>query len=270
MVTKQRIIHNFWLLLNLWIVLQSCSEERGSYPEPLPVVEAYLESGKPIRVQITREISYGAADTLSPLRGLSPQIEHQGSRYRLVEAEPGVYASDSLVCTAGDTYRLSFTYLDREISAETTIPLSPGEVTASATAIAVPNLGSGTGVEIPDPIQYRWHNPERAYHVLVVKNVEANPQPITFNLGDDVIEKPEPTFRLPPHRGDSQQLSIGRFVYYGRHAAILYRIQPEYVALYEASGSNSMDLVTPPTNVIGGLGIFTGVHASDTLWVHVW
>lgn len=253
-----------------WPAISACTKEESLHPDPLPVVEGYLAPGQTTVVRVTREITYGSVDTAVALANLALRIIHGDQSYSLEETAPGEYTSDDLPVIPGDRYRLSFEYNGREITAITTVPQSPGAVTASATDIAVPQFGSGSGAELPDPIRYTWHNPEQAYHLLVVKNVEPNPQPITFNLGDDVIEKPEPAFRLPPHRGDSQQLSIGRFSYYGEHAVILYRIQPEYAALYESNGSNSTDLVAPPTNVEGGLGIFTAVHAADTLWVQVW
>lgn len=253
-----------------WPTMHACTEGDLPYPEPLPVVEAYLAPDQPATVQITREISYGSADTLMALSGLSPRITYNGQSYPLAEASPGRYRSSEVPLVAGGIYGLSFSYNGREITAEAEIPMPPGAVTASATDIAVPNFGSGAGAELPDPIIYTWDNPDRAYHLLVVRNTEVNPTPITFNIGGSPVEKPEPAFRLPPHRGDSQQVTLGRFSYYGKHAVILYRIQPEYAALYESSGSNSNDLMAPPTNISGGLGIFTGVHAADTLWVHVW
>lgn len=253
-----------------WPVFHGCTEGDVPYPEPLPVVEAYLAPNQPAIVQITREISYGSADTLMALTGLSPRITHNGQSYPLAETTPGRYGSTELPLVAGGVYGLSFSYNGQEVTAETEIPMPPGTVTASATDIAVPDFGSGIGMELPDPIRYTWDNPDGAYHVLVVRNMESNPTPITFNIGGSPVEKPEPAFRLPPHRGDSQQVTLGRFSYYGEHVVILYRIQPEYAALYESSGSNSNDLVAPPTNINGGLGIFTGVHAADTLSVHVW
>ncbi|HEY0669515.1 MAG TPA: DUF4249 family protein, partial [Sphingobacteriaceae bacterium] len=236
-------------------------------PEPLPVVESYLNPGKPIQVTVTREILYGSSDTLMPLTGLQVKIANSGQTYLLPETSPGKYESVAASVVAGATYQLSFDYNSREVTAQTTVPASPGTFTASGTQMVVPQIGPG--MQLPEPIVYRWQNPEQAYHLMVVKNVEANPQPITFNLGDNVIEKPEPVFRLPPMKGEQQQLSLGRFSYYGRHAVILYRIQPEYAALYEDTSNNSNNLLAPPSNIRNGLGIFTAVNAADTLWVQV-
>jgi hypothetical protein len=247
--------------------LHACTKEDNGKPDALPVVEAYLAPGQPPEVSITRELLYGSSGTPAPIPGLTVQITHAGQHYILAELSPGRYGSSSLSIIAGDTYRLSFSYNGREVTATTVVPQSPGSVTATASDMVVPQIGPG--MQIPDPILFSWQNPDEAYCLMVVRNMEADPQPITFNLGDNIIEKPEPIFRMPPMRGHQQQLSLGRFSYYGRHAVIVYRIQPEYAALYEDNSNNSINLEAPATNIENGLGIFTGVHAADTLWVQV-
>lgn len=255
------------LLTIMAICCMACTKERVPVPAPLPVVESYLSPGQRAVVTLSQEIQYGNTDTLIPLTGLAVQIEHAGQGYGLTETRAGYYESSALPVIAGDSYRLSFAYNGRQVSASTSIPSSPGTVTASGTELVVPPIGPG--MQLPDPVQYTWQNPEQAYHLIVVKNMEPSPQPITFNIGGNIIEKPAPVFRVPPLRGDEQSLALGRFSYYGRHAVLLYRIQPEYAALYEDNSNNSTDLVAPPTNVVNGLGIFTGVHAADTLWLQV-
>ncbi|AXY72635.1 DUF4249 family protein [Paraflavitalea soli] len=245
----------------------SCTKENNVRPAPLPVVEGYLAPGQNASITISEEILYGSTGTLIPITGLMVQITHEGQTYTLTETNAGRYGSLSLPVIAGGAYRLSFSYNGKEISATTEIPPAPGTVTFSATEIVVPQIGPG--MQLPDPVRYTWENPDKAYHLMVVRNMEINPTPITFNIGGNIIEKPAPIFRVPPLRSDEQQLSLGRFSYYGRHAVLLYRIQPEYAALYEDNSNNSTNLVAPPGNIENGLGIFTGVHAADTMWIQV-
>lgn len=262
--------HQYKIILFTALLLTasfSCTKENNESPAPLPVVEAYLSPGQSASVTIAQEILYGSTDSLIPITGLMVQITHEGQTYTLTETNAGRYGSLSMPVTAGGAYRLSFSYNGKEISATTEIPPAPEMVTASATEIVVPQIGPG--MQVPDPIRYTWENPDMGYHLMVVKNMETNPSPITFNIGGNVIEKPAPIFRVPPLRSDEQQLSLGRFSYYGRHAVLLYRIQPEYAALYENNSNNSTNLVAPPTNIENGLGIFTGVHAADTMWIQV-
>lgn len=55
---------------------------------------------------------------------------------------------------------------------------------------------------------------------------------------------------------------------YGRHQVIVFRVNHEYAALYQSTGSSTLSLTQPPTNIQNGLGIFTGV-SSDTLYFEV-
>jgi len=58
------------------------------------------------------------------------------------------------------------------------------------------------------------------------------------------------------------------FSHYGTHQIIVYRVSPEYAALYESSGNSTLSLEEPPTNIENGNGIFTGA-SSDTLYLEV-
>jgi hypothetical protein len=58
------------------------------------------------------------------------------------------------------------------------------------------------------------------------------------------------------------------FEYLGTHRIILYRILPDYSALYDVNSNSSQNLTSPDSDIENGLGIFTGINA-DTLWVEV-
>jgi len=51
------------------------------------------------------------------------------------------------------------------------------------------------------------------------------------------------------------------------HQIIVYRVNPEYAALYQNSGNSTLSLEEPPTNIENGNGIFTG--AMEFLQVRV-
>ena len=55
---------------------------------------------------------------------------------------------------------------------------------------------------------------------------------------------------------------------FGDHRVIVYRVNPEYAALYESASNSSLNISEPPTNINNGLGIFTGI-SSDTLFFKV-
>jgi hypothetical protein len=59
------------------------------------------------------------------------------------------------------------------------------------------------------------------------------------------------------------------FFWLGRHQVILYHILPEYAILFNETDNSSQNLISAPTNINNGHGIFTGVSTSDTLLLTV-
>ncbi|MEM7368673.1 MAG: hypothetical protein AAF587_08705 [Bacteroidota bacterium] len=55
---------------------------------------------------------------------------------------------------------------------------------------------------------------------------------------------------------------------FGTHRVIVFRVNAEYAALYESSGTSPVSLSQPPPNVENGLGIFSGI-SGDTLFFEV-
>ena len=43
----------------------------------------------------------------------------------------------------------------------------------------------------------------------------------------------------------------------GRHVVWVYRVNEEYAQLYENRTQDSRDLNEPPSNIVGGLGVFS-------------
>ncbi len=52
----------------------------------------------------------------------------------------------------------------------------------------------------------------------------------------------------------------------GLHEAILYRVNQEYADLYENREQDSRDLNEPPTNMEGGLGVFSAFNSQRQLF----
>jgi len=263
------------LVIQLLLFLLSACEKTaltdGSESVARPVVEAYLQPGQNPALKITRQIPFGSSDTVAlPVKNLSVVIESGDFAYSLAFSGDTIYVGDgSWQPEAGKTYLLKFTYEGSEVTAETLVPEKPSGFTASASSIEIPSfdIGSGGGFPtFPDPIELSWQAVPNAYYLVVVENIESDPEAI-FDIpdGDD---RPRPTFRSEPEQANSYEIGFQNFQYYGTHRVILYRLNAEYAALYDDNGNSSQNLTTPFTNVIGGLGIFTGMNA-DTLMVEV-
>lgn len=252
------------------LLATGCTKEGTQDEERLqPVVESYLLPGRPVRVKITEEVPYSESGGLTPLNGLLVLIEHQGTLDTLQGAGDGWYeGSASLPIEAGASYALRFSHQGSEVSATTTVPPAPSGLSMSANTLEIPEMDFGdspptTLPEFPDPITLEWNNPDLAYHLVVVQNIEEDPVRIGSS---DAPERP--SFRTEPTTVNTADLNFGSFSYFGTHRIILYRLNADYASLYLDNGTNSQDLATPQSNIVNGLGIFTGIN-SDTLLLEV-
>ena len=238
------------------------------------VVEAYLQPGSLPVVQIKKQILYGLEnDVQTPIEGLtvSVQDETSGEIYTLTKSDSSAYIGDGTwQPVEGRTYKLSFDYENKTITAETVIPGKPADFTASTNSVVGFDPGSftpgsGTPPTFPEPIELTWTAESGGYYLIVVESAETDPELI---FSDTTNFRPFRAFRSEPQQTNTWNIQSLSFRYYGAHHVILYRLNAEYAALYEDSGSNSTNLTSPFTNVSNGLGIFTGVNA-DTIVVTV-
>jgi len=257
---------SFIIILISIATLISCSKNGGDTYEAKAAIEAYLQPGQKTLVNITREILAGE-DTSGDriINGLSVVIKYNGTSYSLTQNSSGVYENTTMPVVAGGSYELNFNYNNRLITATTVVPGKPTNFICSPTALTVPAFGGGGVIPtIPDPLKAKWDNATGAYHLLLIKSVDSSASQIsTFGGGQ------RPGFANTPDQGNSKEINFNGFEYYGRNALILYSIQPELAALYNAGSSNSQNLSTVPSNVNNGLGIFTAVNIADSVFVTV-
>ncbi|MEA5401675.1 DUF4249 family protein [Arcicella sp. DC2W] len=239
-----------------------------------PIVEAYLVAGKPISLIVKKEIAYNedTSNTQTPINGLDIKISDGTNTYALTSVGEGLYKSDTNVkLKVGVTYNLSFVYNGNPVTASTIIPTKPVGFTTDITSIARTklNLSSGGGfgggfVDENVNVNLTWSNPTSDYHFVVVDNLEVSPVliitlPTSTNFSDLTRR-----FRSQPVQGTTTILRSQQFQYFGKHNIVLLKVNPDYAALYNSTGSTSQNISTPPSTITNGLGIFTGVNA-DTL-----
>lgn len=234
------------------------------------VVEGYISPGHLAEVTITKEISYSVdSSAQTPINGLAVSIENQGKSYALKSMGNGIYQADqSLVIKIGESYTLHFTYNGRAVSANTAVPEKPTTLRISASTTKALTFGGGGGFPNPSDfkeVQITWTNPSKEYHLVTLENIESNPSLINSNTDASQVRR---FLRNQPDQGTSYGIPPFSYVYYGKHRVVLCRINAEYAALYRSTGNNSNNLTTPQTNVVNGLGIFTGVNA-DTTYLQV-
>lgn len=268
------------LLLAASMAFNACTSDEGEILDTqTAVVQGYLYAGQPVdSLRITQSYAYIRQDsTLLTLDDLQIQISDGTNTYPLLSTGEGYYMQPDLVIASGKNYTLQFNWNNQTVSAQTYVP-EQREAEVSAAEVYMTKITSGSGfnpgnLENTDPVEITWENPEGEYYYVVIKNLEESPEYINDFLAEReqnfpggfrrfiFIGRPQISSRytIDPRRELTQ---------FGRYAVIVYRVNPEYAALYAVSGSSSQSITQPPTNVDNGLGIFTGV-SSDTVYFEV-
>jgi hypothetical protein len=273
-IFTQTKYYTFVIVLSLLGGLTACTEDVNSLSiEAKPIVEAYLIAGQPISLKVKKEIAYteDTSNTEAPINGLDIKISDGTNTYALTSLDSGLYQSDSKVKLAvGKTYTLSFVYNGKSVTASTVIPTKPVDFASDVTSIARTKLnlssggGFGGGFDENTDVNLTWSNPKSDYHFVVVDNIETNPVLIVTLPTTVTSAEINRRFRSQPVLGTATQLRSQQFEYFGKHNLVLLKVNPDYAALYNSTGSTSQNITTPPTTITNGLGIFTGVNA-DTL-----
>lgn len=258
--------------------LFSCQETVTTLaPDDKPVVEAYLAPGQPMTVHVTKQIPFNADTTGQgqPIAGLALKISGNTTTYALRYVGDGLYqtAVDAMP-KLGQTYTLAFDYLGQRVTATTQIPAKPAGYQQDITELVrTPQVqggpgGGGGGPQQQGAVRLSWQNPTAEYYFVVVDNVEATPILINQNVNPNRPLQQNRRFRNQPTQSDFDNVRGQSFQYYGKHRMVLFHLNPDYAALYKQNSTSTQNIATPPTTVVNGLGIFTGVN-TDTLYVNV-
>lgn len=251
----------FWIGSQL--LISSC-EKQESAPvfEDIPVIEAYLHAGKNFELKVSRQIPFSSESDFSDdnLNQLSIIVNTQNQNYQLLSFGNGVYQSEALIIDSDTEYKVAFSYNNKNVEAITNIPAKPSSFNISTNEITI-KTGTFPPV-MPDPIEVSWHNDDKSYYLIVVENIETDPEPINENGGGGM------TFRNEPTQSNNYQINSRSFAYNGTHRIILFHLNPDYAKLYDDSGNSSQSLTNPNSSIQNGFGIFTGIN-SDTLYLEV-
>jgi len=237
----------------------------------IPVVESYLITTKPVSIQITRKTPYDTNVALSDdnLDLLQVKVLYNDQIRLIPSVGNGEYKDATFFPQEGVTYKLEFLFNNQTVSSSTEILSKPENVKQSVTQITMPSIDFSTRPPtrpaMPDPVKLTWTNNDNSYYMVVIENMETAPTAIN-DYGDRV--PPGRSFRNAPTQTNQYEIPSMQFQYYGRHRLIVYHLNADYAALYNDTGNSSQNLTNPTTNILNGLGIFTGINA-DTLLLNV-
>ena len=255
---------------------QACTDSDAVGPDvDILVVRAFLFAGEPVAdIRITTTVPLVSEDTLGiPVSDATVWLERDGVRFDLIST-PGAagayhYPGSDLVVGAGEVFELGISRGSESISATTVVPFPPEAFAVSSDVMDVVDLtagfggfggrGGGAGGRAFGGVIVRWTNPERDLFFVAVDNLEADP-----------VQIPAPEFIgsarrfvSAPTPADSTTISQLSLTHLGEHRIRLYRVNLEYADLYEGRVQDSRDLNEPPSNILGGLGVFSAFSSSE-------
>jgi len=262
-------------LLFAFILTFGCHTDSPLAPSPsLVVVRGYLYAGEAVQdIRLTGTLPLGSENTVAPpINTAQVSLLKAGEKYDLV-ASAGAsgyyhYPSTDLRVEPGDEFQIQVRYQDQWITAVTTVPSPPLDVTISRTTLRLPDFDTmfqmrEQGISMDSlrsmtSVAVNWQQETGALYYVVVKNLEDNP------VSSDV------QFRGGPRPFISQPMPVGSYnvnaqmvTHYGRHEVKVYRVNQEYADLYQSRNQDSRDLNEPLTNIENGLGVFSAFSSQS-------
>ena len=249
------------------LLLGCIKEENSSFFEDVPVIEGYLLANDVLTLKISRQVPFleGVEYSEEDINSLDISISDNNNTYLLSPIGEGQYVDSTLTIKEGGQYDLRFLFNDKEVTASTIIPDKPLSLKQSVSEITIRRvnplngLGAGFG-NLPDPVELSWENSDASNYIVVVENIEENPEPIL--TGD---QPPPSLFLNKPTQGSTYEIPFGSFSYYGTHRILLYHVNPDYALLYEDQETSSQNFSTPISGINNGFGIFTGISSEELL-----
>lgn len=256
----------------LIIVITACDkQEEISLDSDIPVLEAYLIPGKMIgNIKLTKLIPYSTEDedlVLETINDAEIKIIGNNSVYYLVPSvDSGYYhcPDNSAIIEEDTEYSIEFLYNDKIVTARTLSPSKPNNFAISTSSIYFERVIEGSMPTFSnDTYEITWDNLDDRFYYLTIELIESTPDPINFNMESD----PEKMISSPMQT-DVYNLTTKMIKYFGTYMVVLYKVNQEYVNLYEDISQNSISMTEPLTNIENGKGIFTS-FTTDTLYFEV-
>jgi hypothetical protein len=265
-----------YLSIILGAALVAGCDSTSTEPEEtdLVVVEAFLFAGEPIDdIRLTETVPLSDTAEAPPINDASVVLYKEGLSYTLVSTgDSGYYAypGDDLSIEVGDSIGIEISYRGSVATGGTVVPEPPVGVSLDRDTLFVPEFGFGIGGggfnRENSQLAASWENPDQLLHYVVIESLEDSAETI---IPED-FQRFRGRFRLvaPPTTNDFHFINMMELETLGSHVAKVYRVNKEYAQLYENRTQDSRDLNEPPSNISGGLGVFSAFN-SDSVFFEV-
>ena len=117
----------------------------------------------------------------------------------------------------------------------------------------------GSNFQLDDLFSITWDNPAGDYYYVVINSEDPDdPDYILPDFVRDFIGDFE--LITEPTTANFYEIIPLTLNWVGPHYVTVYQVNQEYADLFENREQDSRDLTEPPTNIEGGLGIFTAFN----------
>ena len=243
--------------LVLVLIMTSCGEQLmdSEVHTDTPIVESYLqENANSLTVKLYSMEVYLKDDyRLSlPISGL--QLEINGKT--LAETATGTYYLDLGEDTirGQQTFDLSFDYLGQTVTASTSVPQRISSLEIEPAYITRTSSGYFWDSDDTTEICLTWDDPDKSYYQIYIESPASSDIP-DFGGGMQFRRR-----MMQPFQGNSYITTSREFMSVGYYSIYVYRVNKDYVDLYERISST--DLANPSSAIRNAFGIFTAMSVA--------
>jgi hypothetical protein len=237
------------------LLFSSCGEElmQQERHTTTPLVEGYLEEGKnSLNVKLySMEVYLGEEYILSqPIAGLSLKINDK----ELTETSAGTYsfALGEDTIRAGQEYNLQFEYKEKPVKASTLVPQPVTDLKIEPEYITRTSSSYFFGMDSDTTqITLSWDNPDNGFYQVYVDASNTSSSGFDTNFRRRMMQ---------PIQASSHSMSMMEFRTAGNYFIYVYKVNKEYVELFERVSST--DLANPVSFIDNALGIFTAMSVA--------
>tara|TARA_B100001559_G_scaffold254526_1_gene218483 strand:+ start:1201 stop:2004 length:804 start_codon:yes stop_codon:yes gene_type:complete len=253
----------------------SCDDETPI--EDNYVVEAFLFQGEKVDdIKIKETKLWNSDDTTDVIiDNASIKLYADGDEFNLSfdNIKHSYVLEEDIDIISGNTYGIKVDFNNRVATAVTIVPTKPVGLRISNNKIVVPPLKLSPA--LPNILanlfedartNIIWDNPTNEYHYLTIKYVGNQDDPIFTDDFPGAIGDFFSNFSLQsaPSQDELYNVICMSLKNYGKYLVTLYKINDDYVKLFESEVQDGTELNEPPSNIVNAFGIFTA-FASDTI-----
>ena len=167
-----------------------------------------------------------------------------------------IYNGNDLIINNGDKFEIIMEYDNKIINAQTIVPSVVENVKLNKTEISISPITDIYKLKELEKLslEVSWDNNHNEYYFVTINNISNNPENI-IKLNQGNLNN----FSLTtiPTNTNKQVFTLNKLNQYGTYKIKVYKINDEYLKLYNTLEQNSKNLNEPYTNINGGYGIFT-------------